>query len=117
MKTINTTTKAAQSPAEIIAHLTDAQRLQVLHDAAADTFARKPLREYRGRFSTSEVVALFASDRTEDEKISLTFGHLHVATRGELSSMILHRQSAMAAHKPDLGIDHALADALAADDS
>lgn len=112
---LNITSHKALTGDEVADHLNQEQCLRVLTECAATTFAGKPLRRYK--FDPLRVLSRFTSDRTEDSEMSMAFGHSHVATRGEIASMIIARQAAMAAPKPDLGIDRDLADALAADDS
>ena len=114
MKTI---IKADQSAAEHLAHLSAGQMTQILHDACRNTFDRRPLRQYRAGFSAADVVARFVGDQTLDEAGSAALGYPFVATRGEIASMVIARQKAMASPKPDYGQNIELADALARDDS
>jgi hypothetical protein len=111
-----TAVATVQTAQEIIAHLNDRQRHQILEDAARATFEGKPLRRYKV-FDAKDVLALFRGDRTEDEAASFAMGHPLVATRGEIAAMILARVEARSRPAPDYGIDRDLADALAADDS
>jgi hypothetical protein len=80
----------AQSPSEIVARLTDAQRRQVIEDAAHATFAGKPLRLYKA-FKVEDVLRTFRGDQTFSEELSRILNIGHTVKLGEAADIIARR--------------------------
>lgn len=89
-----TTIDITQTSAEIVAHLTDNQRLQVLTDAVSLTAQQKPVTlKYKAGFDLADVLRAFRADHAIDNALSTLLGCMGDHTRAEIAKMVAGRNS------------------------
>jgi hypothetical protein len=96
-----TTLDITATSAEAAAHLSDANRLQVLTDAVALTAQNKPVTaKYKAGFHLVDVLRAFRVDQTIDVKLSTLLGCVGDHTRAEIAKMVAGRNSILLSAAP-----------------
>lgn len=97
--------------AEIAAHLTDAQRLHVMQDAARRLGRGEcVITHYKSGLRLTDVLTSFRADRSFDIETSTLLGSTMTHTRAGLASMIMGRAGLEDEHaKPTMNLDQVIA--------